>query len=96
MYSTHDDGKSVVAERFTRTLKKKINKCMTSVSKNLYIDKFDDRVTEYNIHIIKMKSSDVKSNTYIDSSKDTNDKNPKFKIDDTVSISKYKIVFTKD
>ena len=85
----------LLAERFTRTLKKKINKCMTSVPKNPYIDKFDDRVNEYNIHIIKMKSSDVKSNTYIHSSKDTNDKNPKLKIDDTVRISKYKIVFTK-
>ena len=53
MYSTHDNGKSVAAERFTRTLKNKINKCMTSISKNLYIDEFDDRVNEYNIHIIK-------------------------------------------
>ena len=95
MYSTHDNGKSVAAERFTRTLKNKINKCMTSISKNLYIDEFDDRVNEYNIHIIKMKSFDVKLNTYIDSSKETNDKNPKFKIADTVRISKYKIVFTK-
>ena len=68
---------------------------MTSVSKNLYIDKFNDRINEYNIHIIKMKPFDLKSNTYIDSSKYTNDKNPKFKIGDTGRISKYKIVFTK-
>ena len=65
MYSTHDNGKSVAAERFTRTLKNKINKCMTSISKNLYIDKFDDRVNECNIHIMKMKSFDVKLSTYI-------------------------------
>ena len=42
-----------------------------------------------------MKPIDVKSNTYIDSSKETNDKNPKFKIGDTVRISKYKNVFAK-
>ena len=44
MYSIHNEGKSVVPERFTRTLKTKINKYMTSVSKNVYIDKLDDMV----------------------------------------------------
>ena len=48
MYSIHNEGKSVVAERFIRTLKTKIYKCMTSVSKNVYIDKLDDIVDEYN------------------------------------------------
>ena len=48
MYSTHNDGKSVVAERFIRTLKSKICKYMTSISKNVYIDKLDDIVDEYN------------------------------------------------
>ena len=48
MYSTHNEGKSVVAERFIRTLKSKINKYMTSISKNVYIDKLDDIVDEYN------------------------------------------------
>ena len=69
MYSIHNNGKSVIAERFIRTLKNKIYKYMTSVSKNVYIDKLDDTVNEYNntYHkIIKMKPIDVKDNTYID------------------------------
>ena len=72
MYSIHNEGKSVVAERFIRTLKTKIYKYMTSVSKNVYIDKLDDMVNEYNNtyhRTIKMKSVDVKDNTYIDSNK---------------------------
>ena len=48
MYSTHNEGKSVVAERFIGTLKNKIYKYMTSVSKNIYIDKLDDIVNKYN------------------------------------------------
>ena len=49
MYSTHNEGQSVVAERFIRTLKSKIYKYMTSISKNVYIDKLDDIVDEKNI-----------------------------------------------
>ena len=45
MYSTHNEGKSVIAERLIRTLKSKIYKYMTSVSKNVYIDKLDDIVS---------------------------------------------------
>ena len=66
MYSIHNEGKSVVAERFIRTLKNKIYKYMTSISKNVYVDKLDDVVDEYNntYHItIKMKPIDVKDNT---------------------------------
>ena len=66
MYSKHNEGKSVVAERFIRKLKSKIYKCMTSISKNVYIDKLDDIVDEYNntYHTtIKMKPIDVKDNT---------------------------------
>ena len=48
MYSTHNEGKSVVAERFIRTLKSKIYKYMTSISKNVFIDKLNDIVDEYN------------------------------------------------
>ena len=48
MYSVHNEGKSFVAERFIKKLKTKIYKYMTSVSKNLYIDKLDDIVGEYN------------------------------------------------
>ena len=89
MYSTYNEGRSVVAERFIRTLKNKIYKYMTSISKNVYIDKLDDIVNRYNntYHsTIKMKPVDVKSNTYIESSKEINNKNSKFKISDTVKI----------
>ena len=48
MYSIHNESKSVVAERFIRTLKNKIYKYMTAISKNVYIDKLDDIVNEYN------------------------------------------------
>ena len=85
MYSAHNEGKSVVAERFIRTIKSKIYKHMTSISKNVYIDKLDDIVNEYiNTHhrIIKMKSIDIKDNTYINIGKEVNDKDPKFKVDD--------------
>ena len=72
MYSTHNKGKSVVAERFLRTLKNKIYKYMTSISKNVCIDKLDDIVNKYNntYHsTIKMKPVYVKPNTYIDFNK---------------------------
>ena len=68
MYSTHNEGKSVVAEIFIRTIKNKIYKYMTSISKNVYIDKLDDIVNEYNNRhhrTIKIKPIDVKENTYI-------------------------------
>ena len=67
MYSIHNGGKSVVAERFIRTLKNKIYKYMTSVSKNLYIDKLDDIVDDYNNtyhRTIKRKPVHVKDNIY--------------------------------
>ena len=98
MYSIHNEGKSVVAERFIRTLKTKIYKYMTSVLKNVYIDKLDDIVGEYNNtyhRTIKMKPVDVKDNTYIDFKKEVNDKDPKFKAGDRVRISKYKNIFVK-
>ena len=91
MYSTYNKGKSVVTEKFIRTLKNKIYKYMTSTSKNFYIDKLDDLVNKYNNayhRTIKMKLVDVKSNIYINSSKEINDKDPKFKIGDIVRISK--------
>ena len=82
MYSTHSEGKSVVAERFIRTLKSKIYKYMTSISKNVYIDKLDDIVNEYNNkyhRTIKMKPVDVKSGNYVEYNVNSNDKDPKFK-----------------
>ena len=98
MYSIHNDGKSVVAERFIGTLKTKIYKYMTSVLKNVYIDKIDDIVSEYNNTYhrnIKMKPVDIKDNTYIDFEREVNNKDPKFKVGDGVRISKYKNIFTK-
>ena len=71
---------------------------VTSVSKNVYIDKLDDIVGEYNNTYhgkIKMKSVDVKDNTYIDFKKEVNDKDPKFKVGGHVRISKYKNIFAK-
>ena len=83
IYSTHNEGKSVVAERFIRTIKNKIYKYMTSISKNVYIDKSDDIVNKYNNkkhRTIKMKPIDVKDNTSIAFSKEGNDNDPKFKV----------------
>ena len=98
MYSIHNEGKSVVAERFIRTLECKIYKYMTPISKNVYINKLDDIVNEYNntYHtIITMKPTDVKNNTYINTDKETKNKDPKFKVGDRVRISKYKNIFAK-
>ena len=89
IYSTHNEGKPVVAKRFIRTLKNKIKKYMTSISKNVFVDKLDDIVNEYNntFHkTIKMKPIDVKDNRYINFGKDVNDKGPKFKVGDHVRI----------
>ena len=71
---------------------------MISVSKTVFIDKLDGIVNKSNItyhSTIKMKPVDVKSNTYTESSKEINNKNLKFKIGDTVRISRYKNSFTK-
>ena len=98
MYSTHNEGKSVVAERFITTLKNKIYKYITSISKNVYIDKLDDIVNKYNNiyhRTIKMKPADVKSSTYVDFSKKIIDKGSKFKIRNTVRISKCKNISAK-
>ena len=91
MYSTNNEGKSAIAERFIRSLKNKIYKYMTSISKNVYIDKLDDIVRKYKstYHTsIKMGPVDVKDNKYIDFKKEVNDKDPKFKVGDHVTISK--------
>ena len=97
-HSTHNEGKSVVAEIFIRTLKNKVYKHMTSVSKYVYIDKLDDTVNEYNNtyhRTIKRKPIEVKDKTYVDSIKEFNDKNPKFKVGDPVRTLKYKDIFPK-
>ena len=98
VFSIHNEVKTVVAEGFIRTLKTKIYKYLTSMSKNVYIDKLDDIVGEYHNtyhRTIKMKPVDVKDNTHIDFEKEFNDKDRKFKIGDHVKISKYKNIFAK-
>ena len=98
MYSTQNEGKSVVAEKFIRTLNNTIYKYMTSISTNVYIDKLDDIVNEYNNpyhRTIKLKPIDVEDNTYIDFGKEANDKVRKFKVGDHVRISKCKTIFAK-
>ena len=91
MYSTHNEGKSVVAERFIETLKSKIYKYMISISKNVYVDKLDDIVDEYN----NTYHTTIKDNTYINADREINNKDPKFKVGDRVRISKYKNIFAK-
>ena len=98
MYSTYNEGNSVVAERFIRTLKNKMFKHMATISKNVYIDVLNDIVNKYNntIHrIIKIKPIDVTNDSYVEYNKDSNKKGPKFKVNDHVRISKYKNVFGK-
>ena len=86
MYSIHNEGKPVVVERFIKTLKTKIYKYMTSVFKNVYIDKLDDTVDEYNntYHRTLNINFDIKDNKYIDFKKECNDRDPKCKVGDHV------------
>ena len=98
MYLIHNEEKAVIAERVVRTLKTKTYKYMTLVSKNVYINKLDGIVDEYNNtyrKTIKMKPTDVKDNTYINFKKEINVKDPKFKVGDHVRISKCKNIFAK-
>ena len=98
MYSTYNEGKSVFAERFIRTLKNQIFKHMTAISKNVYIDVLDDIVNKYNntVHkTIKMKPIDVTDNPFAEYNEHFNKKGPKFKVNDNVRISKYKNIFAK-
>ena len=83
MFPTNNEGKSVVAKGFIRPLKNKNHKYMTLMSKNGYIDKLEDIVNKHNYTYhskIKMKPVDIKSNTYVNSSKEINDKDPESKI----------------
>ena len=94
MYLIHNEGKSVTAERFIRTLKTKIYKYMTSVSKNMCIGKLDDIVREHNNtyhRTIKMKPVDVKDNTYTGFKKEVKDKDLKSKVGDHVRFLNTKI-----
>ena len=98
MYSTYNERKSVVAERFIRTLKHKIFKRMTAISKNVYFDVLEDIVDKYNntVHrTIKLKPIDITFNSYVEYNKDSNEKDPKFEVGDHVRTSKYKNIFAK-
>ena len=97
MYSTYNEGKSVVAERFIRTLKNKLYKHMTATGKNVYYNILDIVVSKYyntKYSTIKMKPIDVKNNkrVYID---EHNEKDSRFKVGDRVKISKFKNIFAK-
>ena len=97
MYSTYNEGKSVEAERFIRTLKNKLYKHMTATGKNVCYDVLDDIVNKYNNtkhSTIKMKPIDVKNNkrVYID---EHNEKDSRFKVGDRIRISKFKNIFAK-
>ena len=97
MYSTYYEGKSVVTERFIRTLKNKLYKHMTATGKNVYYDVLDDVVNEYNNtkhNTNKMKPKDVGDNkrVYTDAH---NEKDSRFKVGDRVRISKFKNIFAK-
>ena len=98
MYSTYNEGKSVAAERFIRTLKNKIFKQLTAISKNIYFDVLDDIANKYinTIHrTIKMKPIDVTSDSFAEYNEDSNKNNLKFKVGDHVRISKYENIFAK-
>ena len=98
MYSTYNEGKPAVAERLIRTLKNKIFKHMTAISKNVYFDVLHDIVDKYNntVHrTIKMKTIDVMGDSYAECNGDFNKKDPEFKVGDHVRISKYKNIFAK-
>ena len=82
MYSKHNEGKSAIAERFIRTLKNKIYKHMTAISKNVYFNVLDDIDDEYNntYHkTIKMKPTDVKNDYFAEYNEESNEKDPKLK-----------------
>ena len=104
MYLTYNEAKSVVAERFIRTLKNRIFNHMTAISKNVHFDLLDDIVNKYNntVHrIINMDDYYAEYNGIAfneDPSMElhSNKKNPEFKVGDKVRISKYENIFAKD
>ena len=95
MYSTHSEGKSVVAERFIRTLNDKTYKYMASISKNVYIDKLDDKYNKTYQRTIKMKPVDVNPSMYIDFNKENNGQDPKLKLVILLEHQNIKIVLQK-
>ena len=99
MYSTHNEGKSIVAERFARTLKNKIYKHMKVASKNAYFNVLNDIVDEYNNtyqKANKMKPTDVKSDSFAAYTEESNKKDPKFKVAIMSGFQSIKIFLLKD
>ena len=97
MYLTHDEGKSFVAGRFIKTSKNEIHKYMTSISKNMYIDKLNI-VNKYNniYHTTIKKNPSALNQAYILTlNKENNKEGSNFKVGDIVRISKYKNIFAK-
>ena len=91
MYSRYNEGKSIVTERFIRTLKYKTFKHMTAISKNIYFDALDDIDNKYGktVHrATKVKPIDVTSDSFAEYNEDSNKINPRFKVGDHVRISK--------
>ena len=98
IHSTFNEGKSVVAERFIKTLNNKIYKHMTTIGKNVYFNFLDDIVDKYNDFYhssIGMKPKDVTDDSFVEYNKEFNKKDPKFKVGDHVRISKYKNIVAK-
>ena len=98
MYSTYNEGKSTVAERFIRTLKNKFFKHMTAIQQNIYFDVVNYIVDKYNTfhRTIKIKLIEVTDDYYAEYNEDpSNKKNSKFIVGDNVQISKYKNIFAK-
>ena len=98
MYSTYNEGKSLIAERFIRTLKNKLYKHMTAVSSDVYYDALDDIVDKYNNtyhNSIKKKPVDVTNNDYEGYVCEFDEKKTFFNVGDKVRISKYKDIFAK-
>ena len=99
MYSTCNEGKSVVAKRFIRTLKNKIFKHMTAVSKNVYFDVLDNIIDKYSNTVhrnIKLKPIDVTSDSYAEYNEDSNVTKPKFKVVIMLGFQNTKTFYTQN
>ena len=99
MYSTDNKKNSVVAERIISTLKSKIFKHMTAISKNVYFDVLDDIIKKYNNTVHRttgIKPIDVTYNFYVEYIVDSNEEDRKFKAGDHLRTARYKSVLTKE
>ena len=95
MYETHNEGKSAVAERFIRTLKNKIYKHMAAISKNVFHNVLNDIVDKYNNTYHKSIKMKPINDSFAEFNEESNEKDPKFKVNYHVGISKYKNTFAK-